>query len=100
MLMLGVFAVLLLGGVSAPADAAESAPPCHETPAQPSSDHGPAHDPAKAPSVMACCIACVTAPTPAPMSEALVVHAAPPSPAAAHVWVGREPSPEPGPPRA
>lgn len=96
MLTLGVFAVLFLGGVSAPASAAESAPPCHEAPVQPSSDH----DPAKAPSVMACCIACVAAPTPAPMNEATVVHAAPPSPGAARAWVGRDPSPEPGPPRA
>lgn len=96
MLMLGVLAVLFLGGVSAPATSAEAVtPPCHEAPAQPVSDH----DPAKAPPSMACCIACVTAQAPSPANESPVVHAALLSPAAAREWIGREPSPEPGPPR-
>lgn len=97
MLMLGVFAVLFLGGVSAPGFAQDAAPPpCHEAP----SDPGAGHDPDKAAASMACCIACVAAQAPAPMNEAPVIHAALPSPAVAGEWIGREPSPELGPPRA
>lgn len=97
MLLLGVFAVLFLGGASAPAIAAEAvSPPCHEAPAQTPSGH----DPDKAASVMACCIACVTTPVPTPMNATVVVHAASPAPGAMGAWAGRNPGPEPGPPRA
>ena len=95
MLMLGVFAVLFLGAVSTPTFADAGPPPCHEAPP----DHGPAHDSDKATSAMACCVACVASQAPVPANETLVVHAALPSPATASEWVGREPRPEPGPPR-
>lgn len=96
MLMLGVLAVLVLGGLGAPSMAAEtSAPPCHEAPA----DNTPDHDPAKGAQVMGCCIVCVTAPTPAPVGETLVLHDTLPSPLAVATPTGRNLSPEPGPPR-
>ncbi|MFN3817173.1 hypothetical protein [Brevundimonas sp.] len=96
-LMLGVLAVLVLGGLGAPAMADDSAPsPCHEAAMDPAGDH----DPAGGSPVMACCIACVATPIPAPVSEAVIVHDALPSPSAALERTGRDLSPEPGPPRA
>ena len=96
-LMLGVLAVLALGGLGAPVTANDSAPPpCHETPVDPAGDH----DPAKGSPVMACCIACVTAPTPAPAREAVILHDALPSPSSALERTGRDLTPDPGPPRA
>ena len=96
-LMLGVLAVLALGGLGASAMAEDGAPPpCHEASTDPAGDH----DPAKGASVMACCIACVTTPVPTPMGEAVIVHDALPSPSAAIERTGRDLSPEPGPPRA
>lgn len=95
-LMLGVLAVLVLGGIGASAMADDSAPPpCHEAPVEPAGDH----DPAKGSPVMACCISCVTTPTPAPSGEALIIHDALPSPSTALERAGRDLSPEPGPPR-
>ena len=95
-LMLGVLAVLVLGGLGASTMADDSAPPpCHEAPMEPAGDH----DPAKGSPVMACCIACVTTPVPAPASEVVIVHDALPSPSAALERTGRDLAPEPGPPR-
>ncbi|WP_409752941.1 hypothetical protein [Brevundimonas sp.] len=96
-LMLGVLAVLVLGGLGAPAMARDSAPPpCHEAAMDPAGDH----DPAMGSPVMACCIACVSTPMPTPLGEAVFVHDALPSPSAALERTGRDLSPEPGPPRA
>ncbi|MEH6664583.1 MAG: hypothetical protein V7678_07005 [Brevundimonas sp.] len=96
-LMLGVLAVLALGGLGASAMADDGAtPPCHEAPMDPAGDH----EPAKGSPAMACCIACVTTPTPAPAGDAVFVHDALPSPCAAIERTGRDLSPEPGPPRA
>lgn len=96
-LMLGVLAVLALGGLGASAMADDGAPPpCHDAPTDPAADH----DPAKASTVMACCIACVTTPTPAPSGEVVLIHDALPSPSSALERTGRDLSPEPGPPRS
>jgi hypothetical protein len=95
-LMLGVLAVLALGGLGASAMAdAHVSPPCHEAPTDPVGDH----DPAKGSPVMACCISCVTTPMPAPVRESLIIHDALPSPSTVLERTGRDLSPEPGPPR-
>ena len=96
-LMLGLLAVLALGGLGAPVMADDRVPPpCHDAPMDPMGDH----DPVKGSLVMACCIACVTTPMPTPVGEAVIVHDALPSPSSVLERTGRDLSPEPGPPRA
>ena len=100
LMLLGAFAVLLLGVVPTTARTTE-APLCHQ-----SSTHAPAEDQAPAPSgkamaTMACCVSCVVAPALQPPARVLVVsptRPAPPVPAS--LPIGLSPAPEHGPPRA
>lgn len=93
-LMLGVLAVLTLGGLGAPVMAEAPAAPCHEAAADGVQDEDRARP------FMACCAACVAAPTPAPSAVAWIEHVQTPYPRPALAREGLAPAPEPGPPRA
>lgn len=95
LLMLGLLAVLAMGGLSASMTAhAETPPPCHETHNEPApSDKAPAI-------VMACCIACVAPVIPAPSEAAMDEHESLHTPPPVSHLKGLRLAPEPGPPRA
>lgn len=99
-LMLGVLAVVAMGGsmTASAVDQAGAAPPCHEAPAP----HAPSIDPSdKAPpGVMSCCIACAAYAAPAFAASPLATPDASFAPRPALDVDGRNPAPEPGPPRA
>jgi hypothetical protein len=97
LMLLGAFAVLLLGVVPTTARTTE-AQPCHQ-----SSTHAPVEDQAPAPSskAMACCVSCVVAPALQPAARVLAVAPARPAPPVpASLPIGLSPAPEHGPPRA
>lgn len=99
-LLLGVLAVLALGGVGGSAPPAMAAAACHgEASPHPARDGGqaPAEKPMK---VMGCCVACVAAALPRP-AEAPRASRIEDRPVAgpSTILTGRRPTPEPAPPR-
>ena len=100
LMLLGTFAVLLLGVAPTAAMTAE-APACHAA-----STHAPADQKGPAPSgkamaAMACCVSCVVAPVlQAPARDLTATPERPAPPVPASLPIGLSPAPEHGPPRA
>jgi hypothetical protein len=100
LMLLGAFAVLLLGVMPSAAMPTE-APPCHEAPAHAQAGHQAPAPSGKAMAAMACCVACVVAPALQPPPRELTARPARPAPPVpASLPIGRMPAPEHGPPKA
>lgn len=100
LMLLGAFAVLLLG-VAPSAAMATEAPPCHEAPAHAQPEHQAPAPSGKAMAAMACCVSCVVAPALQPPARALTVtRPRPAAPVPASLPIGLMPAPEHGPPKA
>jgi len=100
LMLLGAFAVLLLGVAPSAATTTE-APPCHEAPAHAQAGHEAPAPSGKAMAAMACCVSCVVAPVLQPPGRDLTVtRAKPTTPAPASLPIGLTPAPDHGPPKA
>jgi len=100
LMLLGAFAVLLLG-VAPSAAMSTEAPPCHEAPAHGQAQHEAPAPSGKAMAAMACCVSCVVAPALQPPARVLTVtRARPAAPVPASLPLGLSPAPEHGPPKA
>lgn len=99
LMLLGAFAVLLLG-VAPSAAMSTEAPPCHEAPAHAQPEHEAPAPPGKAMAAMACCVSCVVAPPLQPPPRDLTARPARPAPPVpASLPIGLTPAPEHGPPK-
>ena len=100
LMLLGAFAVLLLG-VAPSAAMTTDAPPCHEAPAHAGVEHEAPAPSGKAMAAMACCVSCGVAPPVQPPPRDLTARPARPAPPVpACLPIGRMPAPEHGPPKA
>lgn len=101
LMLLGALSVLMLGAISAPAQAGEG---CHEAAAASRLHHeapAPPGKPGKATTAMTCCVSCVVAPALQPPGRQPVAHpAAPGAPVPVSLPAGLSPAPEHGPPKA
>ena len=99
LMLLGAFAVLLLGVAPSAATTTE-APPCHEAPAHAQTEHQAPAPSGKAMAAMACCVSCVVAPAlQPPPRDPTARPARPAPPVPASLPTGLTPAPEHGPPK-
>ena len=100
LMLLGAFAVLLLGVAPSTAMTTQT-PACHEAPAHAQPGHEAPAPSGKAMAAMACCVSCVVAPVLQPPARDLTAtRAKPTTPAPASLPIGLSPAPEHGPPKA
>jgi hypothetical protein len=92
LVMILIATLFVVGGTARALPMPAGSPPCHEAPA----DHGKA---APVQAVMTCCIGCLPAPVEAGPLPAALPAQRPVYPVVETRLDGRDPAPEPGPPR-